>query len=489
VVATGGLRAQAARGVFWSAVQRWGTSVVTFVNFTVLARLLGPETYGLVALAAVLISFGMLVLEGGFPTAIVQRSALEPAHLDTAFWTTVAIGLVLSGASALAAPYVARVLDNPGVAPILPWMSLCLLFSCLGTVQQAVLLRELAFRSLAIRSLVAVIAGAAVAQPMAFAGYGVWSLVVGQLVTAAAGTAVLWRASAWRPGLAVSRRHFDDLFGFGSRTLGSSLLSFLETRSSDLLIGRFLGSAALGLYGMSSRIMSMLLDVLIGIGSQVSLPAFSKLQGDRPRMRGVFLEITRLCAMIAVPCFAALALGAPEVVSVLFGSAWAESIPALRALCIVGFVQAVFFPTTTVFLAMGRADWNLRLQLAQTVSTLVIFVLVVRFGILAVALGYAARVVLMAPIRIALVRRLLGFSLQSYLRCYASPVAATLAAICAALVARGALPTSVPVSVVFGAEAALGMVVYAVATRWLAPAEWGKVFEFVRLALPAARRR
>jgi len=484
---SGSLREQAARGVFWTAVQRWGTSAITFINFTILARLLGPEAYGLVALASVVIAFCSVFLDEGFSTAIIQRAELEPEHLDSAFWATVGLGLLLTMGSLAAAGVVARGFHEPGIRPIFPWLCLSLPISSLAGVQDAILRRSLNFRGLAIRSLAAAIAGMAIAQPLAFGGYGVWSLVWAQLASATVGTAALWRATGWRPRVLFSVRHFRDLVGFGSRMVGTSLLYFFDRRASDFLIGYFLGPAALGLYNMASRLVFLVVDVLTGIGAQVSVPAFSRIQNDPSRLRTALSESIQFASLIAVPCFVGMAAIAPEVIKVLVGSKWLGSVPVLRALCALGIVYAVCFPTNAILTALGRVEWILRLELLQTVSTVVLLVFVVHWGITAVAIAYAGRLVALSPIRIALANRLIAMDVRSYLRCYAAAIAGAGAMLVGLAALNAATAGKLPPLGLLVTEVLFGAVVYSTTTFWLAPALWQRAFEFVRLAIPGTR--
>jgi len=473
--------------VFWTAVQRWGTSAITFANFTILARILGPEAYGLVALASVVIAFCSVFVDEGFSTAIVQRADLEPEHLDSAFWATIGLGLVLTVGSLAAAGAVARGFHEPGIRPIFPWLCLSLPISSLAGVQDAILRRSLNFRGLAIRSLVAAIAGAAIAQPLAFSGYGVWSLVWAQLASAAVGTAALWRATGWRPRVLFSVRHFRDLVGFGSRMVGASLLYFFDRRASDFLIGYFLGPAALGLYNMAYRLVFLVVDVLTGIGAQVSVPAFSRIQNDPARLRTALSESIQFASLIAVPCFVGMAAIAPEVIQVLVGSKWMESVSVLRALCALGIVYAVCFPTNAILTALGRVKWILRLEFLQTVSTVVLLVFVVHWGITAVAIAYTGRLIVLSPIRIGLANQLIDMDVRSYLRCYAAAVAGTGAMLIGLIALKTTAAGRLPPVGLLATEVLFGALIYTTVTLWMAPALWRRALEFARLAIPGIR--
>ena len=203
------LRQKAAKGVAWSAIENLGTQAIYFVVFLVLARLLQPEEFGLVSLAGVFISFMMVFADQGLSDAIVQRQDLEPEHLDTAFWINLGICALLAIFTFAAAGSVSSFFHQPQLKPIIAWLSLSFLFNGFSSVQQSLLRRQLAFRALAVRSLVATFASGIVGVVMALMGFGVWSLVAQQLINRVLAILGLWWASDWRPGCqAFSRAIF-----------------------------------------------------------------------------------------------------------------------------------------------------------------------------------------------------------------------------------------------------------------------------------------
>src|SRR5688500_2414099 len=242
------LRQRAAKGIFWSVIQKWGRAAISILTFVVLSRLLAPEAFGLVALATVFTVFIELFLDQGFGAAIVQRAELEPEHLDTAFWINILTGILLTVGLIAASGLVAATFDEPRLAPILKWLSFSFILSSLTSTQVSILQRKLAFTNLAARSLIATVVGGVVGISMAFAGFGVWSLVGQDLASGVAGVIVLWHASDWRPGFKVSMRHYKDLFSFGVSIVGNHALTVLLRRSDDLLTGFFLGPVLLVFY-------------------------------------------------------------------------------------------------------------------------------------------------------------------------------------------------------------------------------------------------
>ena len=240
------LRHRAIKGVKWTLIQSLAAQLSTFVIFLVLARLLTPEDFGVVALAHVSVSVFKLFVGQGLSAAIVQRSEVEPEHLDTVFWLNAALGLVAVLIVVGLAGWFAEIYEQQDIEAIMLWLSIGLLFTALSPVQESILRRRLNFRSLALRTMVGEPVGGAVGITMAVMGFGFWSLVARELVASSVRLLILWFSSDWRPQFRVSLRHLKDLLGFGLNMLGANVLSFANKQLDNFLVGYFLGVAALG---------------------------------------------------------------------------------------------------------------------------------------------------------------------------------------------------------------------------------------------------
>ncbi|HEY2824788.1 MAG TPA: oligosaccharide flippase family protein, partial [Gemmatimonadales bacterium] len=238
------LRDQATRGVVWASVRTWGVQLGSLVLFLVLARILGPKDFGLVALATVYLDLADRLIDQGFANAIVQREALDDEHLDSAFWISMASATVAVLATVFLAPLAAEVTGQPGLTPILRVLSITMFFTAMLSVQDGILRRRMAFRSLAMRGLASVTVGGLVGIGMALSGYGVWSLVGQQLAWEFTAIVVLWKATGWRPGFRVSRVRLKELWKVGAPITGSRLLEVAQRRASDFIIGSALGPTA-----------------------------------------------------------------------------------------------------------------------------------------------------------------------------------------------------------------------------------------------------
>lgn len=420
------LRQSAAKGVVWSVIQKWGREAISFLTFIALSRLLAPEAFGLVAMATAFTAIVEIFLDQGLSAAIVQRADLEKEHLDTAFWISVLAGLMLAIGGIAAAGFVASIYKEPDLAPVLMWLSLSFILVALSSTQIAILQRKLAFKNLAARSLTAVMVGGIVGVSMALAGYGVWSLVGLTLANGLAGVIVLWRASDWRPGFRVSKKHYKELFSFGISVVGNNSLTVLVRRSDDFLIGYFLGPTLLGYYTIGYRLLLVIIRMVTGIINSVAFPTFSRIQHKPKRIRRAFYTATQYTSLLAFPVFIGLAVLAPELVLAIFGEEWAPSIPVMQILALIGILQAVLFFNGSVMRASGKPSWQFGIMLLTTICTVIGFLLVVRWGIVAVAASFVIVGYLLAPISFLAVRKLIDIDFKTYFGQFVAPFFASL---------------------------------------------------------------
>lgn len=464
------LRREATQAAFWGVAQKWGHHGVRLVVFVVLARLLGPDSFGLVALASVFIMLGETLVDQGFGEALVQREHIGRAHLDSAFWASVATGLALAGTAVAGAPLIASAFEQPQLAPVLAGLAPSLVLASLCRVQESLLRRELVFRKVAGISLLSTGIGGVAGLVVAFAGGGVWSLVAQFLVQRLVQLPCLWLAVRWRPRARFSAPHFRALFRFGANVMGINLLNFANRQADHLLIGYVLGPTALGYYTIAYRLVRILYDLLPQAVTPVAFAAFSRLQREPARLREAFYEASRAIGLFAFPAFTGLALLAPAIIPACFGARWAPSIPVLQALAPIGMLQSISVLYQASIKAMGRPSRAFALTAANAVANVLAFTIAVQWGYVAVAVAYSARGFLLWPVSWLVLRQVVAPDLKRYLFSLATPAAAT-AAMAAVVVALG--PWLVPpartplVGVVAGVP--IGIAAYLLALAIIAP--------------------
>jgi O-antigen/teichoic acid export membrane protein len=272
------LRRRAWNGAAWSSLECVGGNVIGGVFFLILVRLLTPEIFGLMAAAAVFLAAADILMEQGLGKAVIQREHIRPDHLDTAFWAQVGIGILVCALGVVAAPSLAALYRRPELVPVIRVILLVIPLSALSAMQEALLLRSLNFKTTAKRRLCADLAGGFTAVALAVAGYGVWALVAQKVVEQAAGVILLWSSSAWRPGFAVTWTALRELTEFSIHLFFQRGLDVVKRRADQFLIGVYLGPAALGLYAMAVRAVTIVIELFVRTFAKFSLPLFARLQ-------------------------------------------------------------------------------------------------------------------------------------------------------------------------------------------------------------------
>lgn len=341
------------RMLAWAYAMDGGRQVITSVMMLVLAVILGPEAYGLIAMALVYILFLELLLKQGMAAAVVQRQDLRGVHLDSAFWMVMAMSVVLSIASVSLSGWWATVNRTPELRPIIVALSTTVPLQGLVVVQEAILRRNFRFRSLALRSNLSALLGGALGISLALAGFGVWSLVAQQIGTALIAVVVLWAVSDWRPRLRFSTTAARQLLGFSTGSLLGSLGAFVNNKVDALLIGLLFGPLAVGLYRLTTRVVELVIGVTIRALMSVSLPELSREQTDPERFKQSLLRLLSVSAILSIPALGVL-VGSSDAVLGAIGRDWAPAAGALRLLAAAGAAHALFVIVSPMLQALGR---------------------------------------------------------------------------------------------------------------------------------------
>jgi PST family polysaccharide transporter len=423
----------------WAFLMNWGDRAMSTVFTIVLAAILGPRDFGVVALALIYIALIQLVLEGGVQTALVQREDLDDAHLSSAFWLNLAMCVVLALVSFALAPWWADLNDVPQLADVVRALSLILLFYGFTIVQLALFQRAMNFKGLAIRENAAVLVGGVLGIVLAVRGAGVWALVAQQLGFAATQLVLLWAQSSWRPSFTFSRAHARELVGFSSGVFLSNLGGFLNRRADALLMGIFFGPVAVGLYRLADRFAENVLELTMRPVGHVSLPFFSRLQHDKPALRGAVATCMRTTLVFTVPAMAVLA-ACSDFLMGLMGDQWAPAADVLKILALVSIGKALVFFTGPLLFAVGRPHFRAIMLWALAAVSAGIVLLVGRLltdeASREQALGMAASraayfLAIVIPVNVAVIWWVTGLRPRSFLPWLPGPLLSGAAAIAA----------------------------------------------------------
>jgi PST family polysaccharide transporter len=331
----------------------WSQQGCLALTAFILGALLGPESFGMVAMATVYILFVQMFLEQGFVAAIIQRKNLTPEHLDAVFWLICASSFCLMGLSVAFSGWWAHINQLPALGSVISVLSFSIPLTGSSKVHEALLKREMDFRSLAIRAGVSISAGASLAIVMALAGFGVWALVAQHLCREAISTILLWKFSPWRPRFQCAIRASGELLGFSTGNFVAKLGVFTSMQVDTLLVGLFFGPLAAGLYRMAERITTLVLEVTSTSLAVVSFPEFSKIQWNHALLRERILLFLRTSALVTIPLMATIA-AMSNLIMQLLGPKWTATSNALRVMCLYGIVYALVQFTGPILQATSR---------------------------------------------------------------------------------------------------------------------------------------
>jgi O-antigen/teichoic acid export membrane protein len=405
-------------------MDKWANRIASLVTFALLGRLLAPDAFGLVALAITVLVFFAAFNDGGAADSVVQRKDADRKLLDTAFWISTGLGLALAGTCFAIAPLAAALYDEPALTDVVRVLAVALALNGTTAVCNALLRRTFRFRLLAIRNLLATLAGAIAGVTWAIVSPSIWALVAQYAATTVTSFVFIWATGVYRPRFAIDRTEAGNVARFGAGILSIRFLTLLQSKGDYFVIGLLLGAEKLGYYVIGFRIFEIVLDLTTGAMNAIGLPMFSRMQDNPERMRAAILKVTRLGATVAIPLFAGMAALGDDLVPLVFGGKWTPSVPIMQWLAVVGIFLSVTYLDRSVMIATNRMRLESTITALAVLKNLVAFVVGAQFGITGVAAVYALSVVAFWPIRLWALRRATDLSLTTYVGQWLKPVAA-----------------------------------------------------------------
>jgi O-antigen/teichoic acid export membrane protein len=376
-------------GAKWSTVSRFGQQGLFFIVTIVLTRLLSPDAYGVLGMAMVVTGFINIFKDLGTSSALIQKKELSNSLISSIFWVNVLFGLLAMGIVILITPWVAWFYDEPQVAPLLRVLSFSFVVSGLSITHQALLARQMLFDRLARVELISSAVGGVVGIGMAACGMGVWSLVGQNLSRSFVLTISLWIVSSWHPKFEFDRVKVCSVASYSLNLSGFNVFNYFVRNADNILIGRYLGTTALGYYSLAYRLILYPLQNVSGVLGRVLFPAFTQMQDNDDRFRRVYLRVCATISVVTFPMMLGLLVISQPLVEVFFGSRWMPVATLLMVLVPVGMVQSIGSTVGHIYTAKGRTDWMFRWGIVTGLSVVSFFVVGLRWGVVGVAVSYA----------------------------------------------------------------------------------------------------
>ncbi len=410
------LRDQMLGGIGWVGLSQFLRYILQFVFIAVLARLLSVDDFGIIAIAMAFLALSLSMGDLGLSAAIVQKKDISSNSLSSALWACVLTGSLLFVIMLTIAPIIALFFHKEIITAIITVLSIKFIIDSFGIVHDALLRKELLFKRVAFIEICETLSFGLVSIGLAINGRGVWSLVYGYIFSSLLRVILLWIICPWRPGKSLSLGGLNMLINFAKNMFGFKATNYLASNLDRVVIGRLLGSIALGYYSMAYNISNFARDKISGIVNRVAFPAFSKIQDNREQLSRAYLKIITHVSLITFPLLLGLILLCPEFVRVVFTDKWSAMVAPLQYLCVAGMISSITTFVGLIFLATGHAEIDFRFSLISLFALMAAIGIGARLGILGIAIGICFYSLLMNIIGYKFSAQLIEIDLFSYIK-------------------------------------------------------------------------
>ena len=403
------------RATRWSAFSQVTRQVSQLTAAIVLARLLSPDDFGVVAMATVVTGFVILLSDLGTSAAVIQRQDHSSRFLSTVFWTNVIFGLIAMAVVIAISPLAASFYREERLIPVLAVLSVAFPLNGLVTLQRALLEKALDFEVLAKVEMLSTALAVGIAIAVALAGGGVWALVLQTVTSVAAMAVFLWVKSEWRPRFEASLSDMRSIAGLSGYLTGFNVVNYFARNADYLLIGWLLGSRDLGYYTMAYRILMFPLQSISAVITRITLPAFSRIQEDNARFGRAYLRSIGAIALVSFPLMAGIFSVAGPFVEAAFGQEWLPMVPILMIFTPLGLVQSIVATVGSIYIARNQTETMFKWGLFAGVAVVVAFVIGLPWGAIGVAACYGVVSLALAYPGMAIPLRLIGLRVKDSL--------------------------------------------------------------------------
>lgn len=381
------LKQKATKGFFWSAIGKFSNEGVSFLFTIILARLLMPSDYGVIAMVGIFFAIARTFVNSGFGAALIRKKDRTDADLNTCFYFNIVVAVISYVLLFFASPFIADFFNQPILSPLMKVMGITLIIGSFGIVQNTQFAYNINFKTTAKISLFSNIVGGLCAIGFAYNGFGVWALVLKEMITSLVGTGLLWLASSWRPKWVFSKDSFKYLFGFGSKLLASYLIGTIYENIYPLVIGKFYTPAQLGNYTRGLQWAQLPATNITSVIQSVTFPVMSEIQDDEERLEINYRRLLRTAAFVVFPVMIGLAAVASPLIRVVLTTKWDGAILYLQIICFGLMWYPIHAINLNLLQVKGRSDLFLRLEIIKRLTGLAILCISVSFGITAMCIG------------------------------------------------------------------------------------------------------
>lgn len=404
------LKKQAFVGVGWNAVGSLSTQGVNFILQIILARLLSPSDYGLIAMLAIFLQIAAVFVDSGFGKALVQKLDCEEKDYSTVFYYNLAVSFGLYAILFFIAPFVARFYNIPLLTKVMRVASIVVIINALSIVQRTKLEKNIDFKSRSIVTFASSVLSGIVGIAMAYYGFGVWALCGQSILNSLFSLIIFYYFVRWRPSFIFSKESFHEMFSFGSKILVTNVINVIYNNLYTIVIGKRFNSKDLGFYSRADQFAVFPSSNICAIISGVAFPTLSKIQDNDDKLRFAYRKIIRYSSFIIFPLMIGLASVADPFIRALLGEKWAETIPFLQILCFALMWDHLSSLNLNLLFVKGKSNLVLKLEVIKKSIALAILFASIPFGIIVMCYGRVLYGIIAFCINTSYTKRLIGLS-------------------------------------------------------------------------------
>lgn len=380
-------RVRAFSNMFWRFAERTGAQIVSFVVTLILARILQPQDYGVVAIISVITTILFVFVDSGLGNALIQKQYADNIDFSTVFYTNILFCVTLYLFLFIVAPYIALFYSNTEMIALIRVSGVNLILSSLKNVQQAYVSKHMMFKKFFYSTLIGTVASGIVGIYMALIGFGAWALVVSGIINCTVDVFVLWITVRWRPDKVFSIERLKGLFTFGSRVLAANIMQVFYSNLYQLVIGKMYTSAHLAYYDRGRQIPTLLTSNIDDSINSVLLPILSAHQEDKRDVKNMTKRALKINMYIMTPLLIGVAAIAEPLIKLLLTEKWLESVVYLEIFCLYQMFRPIATANLNAINALGRSDLFFKLEIWKDSIGIIILFFTVQKGVLAIALG------------------------------------------------------------------------------------------------------
>lgn len=423
-----------AKTSFWGAVEKVMTMGVQFVVSMVLARLLCPEDYGLIAMIMVFIAISQQFVECGIVNALIRKNDCSSIDYSTAFYFNIVVAFAVYFILFISAPLIASFYDVPLLKQLVRVYGLCIILQSFTLVQNAILTKELQAKKLALIATVSSLISGFIGVACAYKGLGVWALVIQTISSATINNILLWVKTSWTPSFEFSLDSMKYLWSFGSKMLLTGIISVVYRNIYSIVIGKRYDMASVGVFNRGQKLAELFPEIMQSIFVRNSLPIMAQVQDDKERLVHVYREFIILVSFLSFPAIFLLAVLAKPFVLFFLTEKWIDSVIFVQMFCVVCITYATNAVNLNLIQVYGRSDITLKAEVIKKSIGLIVVFSLLPFGIIPLAVGSCAMYLLAYGVNLYYAKKLAGISFCSQLKdllpCFVSSI---VMAVCAYL--------------------------------------------------------